>query len=229
MDWRENAKRMAAEKAAQHVEDGFIIGLGSGTTVAHVFREIGKRIREEKMRIFGVPTSHQAFLQAVQHGIPITTLNEHSEVDVTIDGADQVDPKLNMIKGIGGALTREKVVASTSKVNIIVVDESKLTEKLGVNHPIPVEVLPFALSPVESRMRVLGGKPVLRRAERKVGPVVTDDGNFILDVHFGPIDSPQRLNQMLKSVPGLVETGLFLELAHVVYVGGKEAVRKLVK
>lgn len=229
MDWRENAKRMAAEKAVQHVEDGFIVGLGSGTTVAHVFREIGRRMREEKMRVFGVPTSYQAFLQAVQHGIPITTLHEHSVIDVTIDGADQVDLELNLIKGNGGALMREKVVASTSKVNIIVVDESKLTKKLGANHPVPVEVLPFALSPVTSKMRAFGGKPILRGAERKVGPVVTDNGNFILDVHFGSIDSPQQLNQKLKAVPGLVETGLFLELAHIVYVGGKEAVRKLAK
>lgn len=227
MDWRENAKRMAAINAVKHVKDGFIVGLGSGTTVAHAFEELGKRIRKEKLHIYGVPTSHQAFLLAVQQNIPLTTLDEHPQLDITIDGADQVDKELNMIKGMGGALTREKIVASASKMNIIVIDETKLTETLGVNQPVPIEILPFALSPVTKRLRELGSKPVLREAKKKLGPVVTDNGNFILDVNFGPIETPRELNQTLKSIPGIVETGLFLGLAKIVYVGGREAVRKL--
>jgi len=120
-------------------------------------------------------------------------------------------------------------VASASKVNIIVVDETKLTEKLGVNQPVPVEVLPFALSPVMTKFGKMGSKPVLREAEKKLGPVVTDNGNFILDVDFGGIDKPRDLNRTLKIIPGVVETGLFVEMADIVYVGGKESVRKLEK
>ena len=220
---------MAAVNAVKHVEEGFIVGLGSGTTIAYAFQELGKRIREKKLQIHGVPTSYQAFLLAVQHNIPITTLDEHPQLDVTIDGADQVDEELNMIKGMGGALTREKIVASASRLNVIVVDEKKLTKKLGVNQPVPVEILPFALSTVTVNLSKLGGNPVLREAEKKLGPLVTDNGNFILDVHFGPIDNPMDLNRKLKVISGVVETGLFIGMANIVYVGGKEAVRKLEK
>ena len=229
MDWRENAKKMAAINAVKHVEDGFIVGLGSGTTVTYAFQEIGKRIHEEKLRIYGVPTSYQAFLLAVQNSIPVTTLDEHHQLDIAIDGADQVDEKLNMIKGVGGAFTREKIVASASRMNVIIVDETKLTRKLGVNQPVPVEVLPFAMSTITKKLRILGSKPILREAEKKLGPVVTDNGNFIVDVDFGPIDNPKELNRTLKAIPGIVETGLFVGMADVVYVGGREAVQKLEK
>ena len=227
MDWRENAKKRAAANAVEHVKAGFIVGLGSGTTVAYAFQELGKRIREKKLRIYGVPTSHQALLLAVQHSIPTTTLNEHPQLDVSIDGADQVDKKLNMIKGMGGALTREKIVAYASKMNIVVIDETKLTKTLGADQPVPVEVLPFALPTVTAKLRIFGSKPVLREAKKKLGPVVTDNGNFILDVDFGQIDDPKELNQKLKAIPGIVETGLFINLANIVYVGGREAVQKL--
>jgi len=229
LDWRENAKKMAAINAVKHVEDGFIVGLGSGTTVTYAFQEIGKRIHEEKLHIYGVPTSYQAFLLAVQNSIPVTTLDEHHQLDIAIDGADQVDEKLNMIKGVGGALTREKIVASASRMNVIIVDETKLTRKLGVNQPVPVEVLPFAMSTITKKLRILGSKPILREAEKKLGPVVTDNGNFIVDVDFGPIDNPKELNRTLKAIPGIVETGLFVGMADVVYVGGREAVQKLEK
>lgn len=229
MDWRENARKIAAANAVKHVEDGFIVGLGSGTTVAHAFQKLGMRIHREKLQIYGVPTSYQAFLLAVQHNIPVTTLDEHPQLDIVIDGADQVDEKLDMIKGMGGALTREKIVASASKMNVFIVDETKLTKKLGVNQPISVEILPFALSLVIAKLRALDHKPVLREAEKKLGPVVTDNGNFILDVDFGPVDNPKRLNQTLKTIPGIVETGLFVEMANIVYVGGRKTVRKLEK
>ncbi|MCK4477103.1 ribose 5-phosphate isomerase A [Candidatus Bathyarchaeota archaeon] len=220
---------MAAINAVKHVEDGFIVGLGSGTTVTYAFQEIGKRIHEEKLHIYGVPTSYQAFLLAVQNSIPVTTLDEHHQLDIAIDGADQVDEKLNMIKGVGGALTREKIVASASRMNVIIVDETKLTRKLGVNQPVPVEVLPFAMSTITKKLRILGSKPILREAEKKLGPVVTDNGNFIVDVDFGSIDNPKELNRTLKAIPGIVETGLFVGMADVVYVGGREAVQKLEK
>ncbi|MFP3985574.1 MAG: ribose 5-phosphate isomerase A [Candidatus Bathyarchaeia archaeon] len=229
MDWRENAKKLAAAHAARHVKDGFIVGLGSGTTVAYAFQELARRIRKEELHIYGVPTSYQAFSLAIQNMIPITTLDEHPQLDVTIDGADQVDEKLDTIKGMGGALTREKIVASASKTNVIIVDETKLTKKLGTAQPVPIEVLPFALSPVMAKLARLGGKSLLREAKMKLGPVVTDNGNFLLDVDFGPISNSKKLNQTLKTIPGIVETGLFVEMADVVYVGGKDAVQKIEK
>jgi len=134
-----------------------------------------------------------------------------------------------LIKGMGGALMREKIVASAAKKLVIVVDETKLVEKLGMNHPVPVEVLPFALSVVMAKVRKLGGKPVLREGKDKVGPVVTDNGNFILDVEFGVIDDPGDLDVRLKLIPGVLETGLFVGVADVVYVGGRSGVQRLLK
>jgi len=225
--WREEAKKRAALEAVKHVQDNFIVGLGSGSTAAYVIQEMGEKIRQEGLRIFGVPTSHQAMMLAVHCGIPVTTLNEHPQLDLAIDGADQVDRELNLIKGMGGALTREKIVASAAKQLIIVADETKLVEKLGTNHPVPVEVLPFALPTVMVRMRKLGGKPVLREGKGKVGPVVTDNGNFVVDVDFGPINALKKLHLRLKLVPGVVETGLFVGMADVVYLGKPDGVIKL--
>ena len=219
MGWREEAKKTACLEAVKHIKNGFIIGLGSGSTVAYALQEIGKKIQQRKLRILGVPTSYQAMMLAVQCGIPITTLNEHPQLNLTIDGADQIDRQLNLIKGMGGALTREKIVASAAKQFVVVADETKLTEKLGVNCTVPVEVLPFALPTVMLKMQEKGGKAVLREAKGKVGPVVTDNGNFILDVDFGPINAPKKLDSQMKSIPGVVETGLFTEMADIVYVG----------
>lgn len=227
MGWREEAKKKASLEAVKHIKDGFTIGLGSGSTVAYAIQEIGKRIQQRKLRILGVPTSHQAMMLAVHCGIPITTLNEHPQLNLTIDGADQIDRQLNLIKGMGGALTREKIVASATKQFVIVADETKLTEKLGTNCVVPVEVLPFALPTVMLKMQEKGGKPVLREAKGKVGPVVTDNGNFIVDVDFGPIKAPKELDSKLKSIPGVIETGLFVEMADVVYVGTPTTVERL--
>ena len=227
MGWREEAKKKASAEAVKHVKDGFTIGLGSGSTVAYAIQEIGKRIQQRKLRILGVPTSHQAMMLAVHCGIPITTLNEHPQLNLTIDGADQIDRHLDLIKGMGGALTREKIVASVAKQFVIVADETKLIEKLGANCAVPVEVLPFALPTVMLKMQEKGGKPVLREAKGKVGPVVTDNGNFIVDVDFGPINAPKELDSQLKSIPGVIETGLFVEMADVVYVGTPTTVERL--
>jgi ribose 5-phosphate isomerase A len=218
-EWIEEAKKNAALEAVKHIKDGLSVGLGSGSTAAYAIQEIGRLIRQKNWKILGVPTSYQAFLLAVDNGIPITTLNEHPKLDLTIDGADQVDPDLNLIKGMGGALAREKIVASASKQNIIVTDETKLTKKLGKNQAVPLEALPFALALVESRIKKIKGKPVLRQGKGKVVPVMTDNGNFIVDADFGPIDAPDKLNSELKSIPGLVETGLFIGMTNIVYVG----------
>jgi len=229
VSWREQDKKRAAVEAVRHVEDDFILGLGSGTTAAYAIQEIGKRIKQEGLHIMGVPTSHQAFTLAIRSGIPTTTLDEHPQLDLAIDGADQIDTKLNLIKGMGGALTREKIVASAAKQFIVVADETKLTEKLGAQHPVPIEVLPFASSTVTSKLRKMNAKVVLRESEGKIGPVITDNGNFILDIDFGPIDNPKELNFQLKSIPGIIETGLFVDMADVVYVGGQTTVQKLRK
>ena len=227
--WREEAKKRVASEAVKHVQEDFIVGLGSGSTTAYVIQEIGEKIRLEGLRILGVPTSHQAMMLAVHCGVPLTTLNEHPQLDLAIDGADQIDRDLNLIKGGGGALTREKIVASAAKQFVIVADETKLVERLGTNHTVPVEVLPFAVPTVMVKLRELKGKPVLREGGGKVGPLVTDNGNFVVDVDFGPVDDVKELHLQLKLIPGVIETGLFVGMADVVYLGKPDGVEKLVR
>ncbi|OYT44949.1 ribose 5-phosphate isomerase A, partial [Candidatus Bathyarchaeota archaeon] len=218
MDWREDAKRRAALEAVKHVKDGFVVGLGSGSTAAFAIREIGRRIREENLKVLGVSTSYQSYILAVECGIPITNLGEHPQIDLDIDGADQIDRDLNLIKGGGGALLREKVVASAAKEVIIVADETKLSRRLGENRVIPLEVLPFAVPVVMLKIKKIGGRPRLRE-KNTGGPYITDNGNFILDVDFGPIDDPEELDRKLKSIPGVVETGLFIGMTDMAYIG----------
>jgi len=226
--WIEEAKRRAASAAVKHVKDGFVVGLGSGSTAAYAIEALGERVSSERLTVLGIPTSYQAFLLAVQHGIAVTTLEEHPEIDVTIDGADQIDPQLNLIKGMGAALAREKIVASASKHNIIMADESKKVQVLGEkDHPVPVEVLPFALSIVKRRIEAVGGEAVVREGKGKLGPVITDNGNAIIDAVFGPINDAAALEQKLKMIPGVVETGLFIGLTDIVYVGTRSAVEKM--
>lgn len=227
MSWREKAKRRAALEAVKLVQDGYIVGLGTGSTVAYAIKEIGRRIREENLRVLGVPTSNRSLFLAVECGIPLTTLYEHPTVDIDIDGADQIDLKLNLIKGGGGALTREKIVAASSRKVVIVADETKLTDNLGERCPIPLEVLPFATPLVCSRIKSLGGKPVLRENKDSAGPFVTDNGNLIIDADFGIISNPRELEAKLKAIPGVVETGLFLGIADVAYIGSETSVRLL--
>ena len=229
MSWRERAKKRATVEAVKHIKDGFILGLGSGSTAAYAIQGIGKKIKQEGLHIMGVPTSHQAFTLAIRNGIPITTLDEHPQLDLAIDGADQIDTKLNLIKGMGGALTREKIVASVAKQFIVVADETKLTDKLGTKQPIPLEVLPFAVSTVTSKLKNMSEEIGLRKAKEKIGPIVTDNGNFILDVNFGPVENPEELNSQLKSIPGIIETGLFINMADIIYVGKQTTVQKLEK
>ena len=226
----EKAKKMAALEAVKHVKDGFIVGLGSGSTAAYAIEEIGNEIARKKLHVLGVPTSYQAFMLAVKRRIPITTLDEHAVLDLTIDGADQVDVHMNLIKGMGGALTREKIVACASKQNIIVADANKKVRVLGENgQPVPIEVLPVAVAFVMRRLKEIGGKPIIREGTGKVGPVITDNGNLILDVNFGLIHRPADLARDLKAVSGVVETGLFVGMADIVYVGNGSRVEKLEK
>lgn len=226
-EWIEQAKKNAALEAVKHVQDEFVVGLGSGSTAAYAIREIGNRIKRENLHVLGVPTSYQAFMLAIQCGIPITTLEEHPTLDLTIDGADQIDQELNLIKGMGGALSREKIVAFASKKLIIVADESKKVKILGENnHPVPIEALPFAAPVLMHKIKEHGGKPTLREGMGKVGPVITDNGNVIIDVDFGLIRSPAKLERELKMLPGVVETGLFVKMADVAYIGTCTVVEK---
>ena len=226
----QEAKRKAALEAVKHVKDGFIVGLGSGSTAAFAIEALGERMKREKLHVMGIPTSYQAFLLAVECGIPITTLDEHPEINVTIDGADQITPELNLIKGMGAALAREKIVAAASKLNIIIADQQKKVKVLGENNQsVPIEVLPFAISLVKRKIIAAGGKPVLREGKGKLGPVITDNGNAILDANFGEIAKPGELDAKLKMIPGVVETGFFVGLTDIVYLGTSSAVEKIEK
>lgn len=221
-------KRKAAYEAVKHVKNGFVVGLGSGSTAACAIEALGERIKREHLSLLAVPTSYQAFLLAAKHGIPVTTLEEHGVIDVTIDGADQIDPNLNLIKGMGAALAREKIVASASKQNIIIADETKKVDTLGENgQPVPVEVLPFAIALVKRKIEAAGGNPVLREGKGKVGPVITDNGNVVIDAGFGVIHNAAELEVKLKMIPGVVETGLFIGLATTAYIATPSKVEKL--
>jgi ribose 5-phosphate isomerase A len=223
-------KQRAALEAVRHVKDRYIVGLGSGSTAAYAIEAIGKRIEEENLHIMGIPTSYQAFLLAVECKIPITTLDEHPVIDVTIDGADQLTPEFFLIKGGGAALAREKIVASASKLNVIIVDDAKKVKLLGEkNQFVPIEVLPFALPIVKETIVAMGGRPVVREGKGKLGPTITDNGNAIIDAYFGEIVNPAELAVKVKMIPGVVETGFFIGLTDIVYVGTSTEVERLVK
>jgi len=218
----ESAKRSAVKKAAQEIEDGYVVGLGSGSTIAQGLEEIRKVLKEKNLKVVFIPSSHQIELAAIGQSLRLGSFTEFPEIDLAVDGADQVDSRLNLIKGGGAALAREKVIDASAKRLVIVVDERKLVRKLGEGHPVPVEVLSFAWKAVANRILKLGGKPILREGGGKVGPVVTDNGNFVMDLDFGPIDDPHRLEHQLKAISGIVETGLFIDMAHAVYVGKRD-------
>jgi ribose 5-phosphate isomerase A len=222
----DDLKRAAAESAAAHLESGMIVGLGTGSTATLAINAIGRRVAKG-LRIIGIPTSEATAQLAKSLGIPVSTLGEHAHIDVTVDGADEVElGTLNLIKGHGGALLREKIVASASMRLVIVVDESKLVDRLAVRDPIPVEVVPFGWQATAKRLRQLGADPSLRR--RADGQVfVTDGGHYILDCSLPGIASAAELERALDSVVGLVEHGLFLGMTTEVIVGATQGVRVL--
>ena len=213
-------KRRAAEEAVAHVQSGMVLGLGTGSTAALAVEAIGRKLADGELTdIVGIPTSTRTRDQAHSLGIPLTTLEEHPVVDLTIDGADEVDPQGNLIKGGGGALLWEKIVAAATRLYIIVVDESKLVERLGAGTAVPIEVMPFGWGTHLEPMRALGGEPTLRCDD--VGePYLTDGGHYIIDVAFaGGIDDPNAVDHALRGRPGIVETGLFLGMEPRVIVG----------
>jgi ribose 5-phosphate isomerase A len=218
-------KRAAGESAALLVRDGMTIGLGTGSTVAWTIRKLGEMV-SEGLSILGVPTSYQAEALAIESGIKLTTLNQHPVLDLAIDGADQVDYDLFAIKGGGAAHTLEKVVSCSAKRFVIVSDGSKYASKLNV--PVPVEILPFAAKLVEQRLKNVGGAPVLRLGKMKDGPVITDNGNFVMDVNFGVIEEPKALAAKLCPIPGLVEHGIFdnVDELHLARSGTVEIIKR---
>jgi len=219
------AKRAAGYRAAERIEDGMVVGLGTGSTVFFAIERLSERVKGG-LQITGIPTSYQTALRARNAGIPLTTLDENPVIDIAVDGADEVDPKLRLIKGRGAALLREKCVAAAAKHFVVVVDEQKLVKKLGAA-AVPVEVLPFAIMPVLLQLRQLGCVPVIREAVRKDGPVVTDNGNFIVDCKFSGISNPDRLEGELAAIPGVVESGLFCGFTKktTVIIGGQKKVK----
>lgn len=213
------AKRAAGERAAALVEDGMYVGIGTGSTTAFATIALGRRVRDEGLRIAGVPTSFAAERLARAQGIPLITLDDVAVLDVAFDGADEVDGALNLIKGRGAAHTREKVVAAASARFVILIDPSKEVERLGTKMPVPVEVLPMATAPVTRALERLGARADLRMGQRKDGPVVTDQGFWVIDAHFGGIEDVEALNRQLLDLPGVLDHGLFLGLATDVLIG----------
>ena len=219
-------KAAAANAAAALVEDGLIVGLGSGSTASLALSILGHRVAEG-LRIIGIPTSRQTQREARRLGIPLSTLAEHDHIDVTIDGADEVDVgRLNLLKGRGGALLREKIIASTSEQLIIVIDETKLVDRLGVHGSVAVEVVPFAWHATARRLQTIGAS-LVRRTAPEGQPFITDGGHYILDCAFGTIDDPEHLQRQLDGTVGVVEHGLFLGMASRIIVGGSRGVHVL--
>ena len=220
-------KKQAAEKAVEFVESGMVIGLGHGSTAVFAVRRIAELLKAGTLKeILGVPCSTQVAAEAQQLGIPLTTQDEHPVIDLTIDGADEVDPNLDLIKGAGGALLREKIVAQASRREMIVIDESKLSPALGTQRALPVEVVPFGWRAQATYLESIGARVSVRQA-RKGTFFKTDHGNLIIDCSFGPIAEPTLLGATLSERAGIVEHGLFLGLATDVIVGGGQGIRHI--
>lgn len=221
----EDLKRLAGEAAVAYVNDGMTVGLGTGSTVAFAIRKLGEVARSRTWRVLGVPTSAGAAALAKSVGIPLVALEDVESIDVALDGADEVDPKLNLIKGGGGAHFREKVVARAASKVVIVVDESKLVPVLGTNAPVPVEVHPFGWKQTKTALEGLWCTAALRRAGDM--PFLTDNGNYLIDCKFGAIPKPEKLEREINNIPGVLENGLFVGLVDVVLAAGPGGVRTL--
>jgi ribose 5-phosphate isomerase A len=221
-----NPKQRAAEAAMKFVRDGMVVGLGTGTTADQFLQALAAALKEGKLRdIRGVPTSTQSERRARQLGIPVATLAQCPRPDVTIDGADEIDPKLNLIKGLGGALLREKIVAQNSAKLVIIADSGKAVPALGTRSMLPVEVVPFAYEIQEAFLRSVGATPTLRQTPDGKA-YVTDNGNYIYDCRFGGIANPHELESLLRGRAGIVETGLFLGMASVALIADEDRVEE---
>ena len=234
-DLQTQMKQAVASAAVAQIRDGMVLGLGSGSTAALMIQELGARLKRGELRdITGVTTSFQGEVLAAELGIPLQSLNAIQRIDLAIDGADEVDPALQLIKGGGACHVQEKLVARRADRFVVVVDATKLVDTLNLGFLLPVEVLPGAWRQVRGQLKEMGGEAELRMAVRKAGPVVTDQGNLVLDVSFsGGISHPAQLERDINNLPGVLENGLFVNLTDQVLVGeivdGVAAVRELVK
>ncbi|MEM2944270.1 MAG: ribose-5-phosphate isomerase RpiA [Methanomassiliicoccales archaeon] len=215
-----NKKEIAALKAVEEIKDGMIVGLGTGSTTYYALQRIGE-LCKRGLNIVGVPTSIETEKIAQCLGIPLMSIDDVDHIDVTIDGADEVDPDFRLIKGLGGALLREKIVAHLSRQEVIIVDDTKLVSALGTKSPLPVEVIPFGHKHTKKRLEELGCIAYLRGGEK---PFVTDNGHYIYDCKFGRIETPGDLEKRLKSIPGVVETGLFIDIVTKIIIGTEQGV-----
>ncbi len=223
---RDRLKRAAALRAIEEVEDGMVLGLGTGSTAAFVVEGLAARVRDG-LRVVGIPSSERTAVQARRLGIPIASFAEHLQIDMTIDGADEVElGTLNLIKGLGGALLREKIVAAASRRLVIVVDQEKLVDRLGEHTPVPVAVTQFGWEPTAAALAALGCVPE-RRYEAGEQPFVSDEGHFILDCRFGPIADPAALERRIAMTVGTVESGLFIGRSSTVVVASASGVEVL--
>ena len=224
MDLQNQMKQAVALAAVDQIENGMILGLGSGSTAALMIEALAMKIKSGEIKdVVGVTTSFQGEVLASELGIPLKSLSSVSEIDLAIDGADEVDPKFQLIKGGGACHVQEKLVAALAKKFIVVVDSTKLVKKLNLDFKLPVEVLPSAWKQVQKTLHDLGGKGNLRMAQKKAGPIVTDQGNLILDLSFRHgIDQPDLLESQINNIPGVLENGLFVNLTDQVLVGKVE-------
>ena len=227
---RDAQRRAAAEAAAALVENDMVVGLGTGSTAAHFIDALIRRVREENLRITAIPTSLRSDRQAREGGIPMASFATVRQIDLTVDGADQIlRGSLDLVKGLGGALLREKIVAAASKRLAIVADSSKLVDKLGGKIPVPVEVVKFGWESTASRIEALGGTPARRWPKDSDQPFQTDGGNYILDCTFGPLADPAELEKALSNTVGVVESGLFIGMADLAFVAGANGVETLIR
>ncbi|WP_455140333.1 ribose 5-phosphate isomerase A [Candidatus Hodarchaeum mangrovi] len=229
----ERIKQTVAEQAVKdNLEEGMVVGVGSGSTIIYAINMMGQMNRElGGLDIVCIPTSHQSSQLITQNKLKIGSLTEYPELDIVIDGVDEIDSHLNAIKGGGGCLLQEKIVASNTNNFIVVLDYKKRSFNLGTNwkNGVPIEIHPIAFKPLMTKFIQLGGKPTLRQGIKKLGPVITDNGNFIVDVNFGLIENPESLNAKLKAIPGVLETGFFIQMISTAYIGeesGKITIEK---
>ena len=218
----EKGKKNAAIKAVEeNIKAGMVLGIGSGSTVIYAVEKIAELNEESNLNLKCIPTSFQSYQLIVENGLTLASLDQYPELDLDIDGADEIDQNLNLIKGGGGCLVQEKIIASNSKKLVIIADFRKNSENLGEKWKkgIPIEVIPISYVPIMKKLEKLGGTPVLRMAQAKAGPLISDNGNFIIDVNFGEIMNPGELNLNILIIPGVVDTGLFIGMASKAYIG----------
>ncbi len=218
----EKGKKNAAIKAVEeNIKAGMVLGIGSGSTVVYAVEKIAELNREKNLELKCIPTAFQSYQLIVENGLTLVSLDQYPDIDLDIDGADEIDKNLNLIKGGGGCLVQEKIVASNSNKFIIIADFRKNSENLGEKwkRGVPIEVIPISYVPIMKKFEKLGGNPVLRMAQAKAGPLVSDNGNFNIDVDFGEITDPGKLNLDILTIPGVVDTGLFIGMASKAYIG----------